>query len=370
MHIAISRALAALLIGVSGLAGCMIPYIVRLLSNSGTDLKARRDAIDSRLCLCNCLGAGIVMGMSFLHILPESVSQYEHSNLLWHLRDGSVNPAYFTMLMSFLGMLFLERVLSSGRTPCSAAFNDCPLPNACCGPDDAMESCTESGRHRSACDMESHEEAHETKRECNYGTFGSRFRHHHLKVVSALMKVLCPLCECNGLCITLALFIHSLFEGIVVGLADSHWNLWLITAGIILHKWAAGMALSSFVAGNSKLSALIMQTIFCLGSPFGILIGGLTSGTVPSAEAILNSIAVGTLLYIGMEIITHELFCHMHCRKTAFLKWLCVFLGTMLIFMTAIFEVYMNGGRAHSHASDVGHGIANAVGCGAHHHHH
>lgn len=135
----------------------------------------------------------------------------------------------------------------------------------------------------------------------------------------------------------------------MVGLVESHWALWLMTAGIVLHKWAAGMALASFVSSNSKLSAIVMQAIFCMSSPLGILLGGVTAGRSAIAEAVLNCIAVGTLIYIGMEIVNHELFCHMHCRKTAFWKWLCVVAGMLFIFSTALLEVYFSGGCAHSH---------------------
>ncbi|CDR96296.1 ZINC/IRON TRANSPORTER, putative [Babesia bigemina] len=341
MNVGVAKFLSAVLIGFSGLLGCLIPYLVVYFSKGNTDLKERQDAIDSRLCLCNCLGAGIIMGMAFLHILPEAVAQCEEGSILWKLGHGQFNPGYFIALMAFCGMLFIERVLSSGRTPCSAAFNACQVPSGCCGFEEESASCCESASRSAACDMERaqmehHDDYIEDDAPRTVASIGSRFRHRHNRLLSKIMRVLCPLCQCNGLCITLALFIHSLFEGIVVGLAESHWNLWLMTVGIILHKWAAGMALSSFVSSNSKLSAIVMQTIFCMSSPLGILIGGIASGRSEFRFAIVN----------------HELFCHMHCRKTAFWKWLCVFAGMMFIFGTALLEVAFSGGCAHSHVHD------------------
>ncbi|KAK1444270.1 ZIP zinc transporter like protein [Babesia gibsoni] len=351
MNIVISKILSALLIGLSGLLGCLIPYLVRRFSRNRNDAGKRQGEIDSRLCLCNCFGAGIVMAMAFYHILPEAVEQCEHSGLSWKINEGSFNPAHFMVLMSFMIMLFLERVLSAGRTPCTAAFNDCQEDNQCCGVEKEDRHCCEDGKRRSSCEELQRQEidtemAPDDIRHCS---LGSRFRHRHVTFISKLIKFLCPLCECNGLCITLALFVHSLFEGVVVGLIDSHWNIWLITIGIILHKWAAGMAMSSFVSNNKKAYAIALQAIFCFGSPLGILVGGITSGGAPRVEAIMNCIAVGSLIYIGMEIITHELFCHIHCHKTALLKWLCVVTGTMFIFMTSLLEVYMSGGCGHSH---------------------
>ncbi|GIX62032.1 Zn2+ or Fe2+ permease [Babesia caballi] len=345
MEVWVAKILSSTLIGLSGLLGCLIPYLVIYFSRSSDDVKAKQDAIDSRLCLCNCLGAGIIMGMAYLHILPEAVEQCEHGGVLWKIGRGVLNPAYFIALMAFCAMLFMERVLSPGRTPCSAAFNSCQAPESCCGFDEESASCCESASRSAACDLERAEAACvidvENPAPGTVGGIRSRFQHRHLRLMARLMQILCPLCECNGLCITLALFIHSLFEGLVIGLVDSHWSLWMMTVGIVLHKWAAGMALSSFVSSNKKVAAITMQSIFCLGSPLGILIGGLTAGRSASAEAVLNCLATGTLIYIGMEVVTHELFCHMHCRKTAFWKWLCVMGG-----------VSLSGGCPHTHVPE------------------
>nr|BAN66241.1 conserved hypothetical protein [Babesia bovis] len=396
----IAKLLSALLIAISGLVGCLVPYLVYYFSRSGEDLKLRQDKIDSRLCLCNCLGSGIIMGMAYLHILPEAVSQWEVESLLWNIGTGHFNPAYFLAMIAFCIMLLIERVLSSGRTPCSAAFNICNESNSCWIPEkeghccdsevktaccngEATGCCKESEAQHICCESEmkppcagngSRSETceegqtivtgaidEESESHRNPMTIRARFRHHHSRLMKRFMEIICPLCECNGLCITFALFLHSLFEGIVIGLVESQWNIWLMTVGIALHKWAAGMALSSFISSNSRKSALVMQTIFCLSSPLGILVGAITAGRSPTAEAVLNCFAVGTLIYIGMEIITHELFCHIHCRKTAFWKWLCVVIGLMVIFTTAIIQVYITGGCAHSHlhqhAAEHGHAV-------------
>lgn len=156
---------------------------------------------------------GIVMAMAFYHILPEAVEQCEASGLIWRISRGTLNPAHFIVLMSFLLMLLLERVLSSGRTPCSAAFNDCHEDKECCGTEEDEAHCCEIGQRSSRCTIEQDEIPEQSADSTRHCSLRSRFRHHHMRFMSKLTEILCPLCECNGLCITLALFVHSIFEG-------------------------------------------------------------------------------------------------------------------------------------------------------------
>lgn len=132
----------------------------------------------------------------------------------------------------------------------------------------------------------------------------------------------------------------------MVGLEDNGVHLWLMTLGIVLHKWAAGMALASFMAGNARSTVLLMFGIFCAGSPLGVLIGSLILDSEMHVIAVLNSVAVGTLVYVGFEIIVHELFCEIKCRKTVLYKWLCFVAGIALIFGTLMLEFYL---AEHSH---------------------
>lgn len=74
----------------------------------------------------------------------------------------------------------------------------------------------------------------------------------------------------------MALSVHSVFEGIAVGLADSKNELWEYIIAIGLHKWAAAMSLGisiskSFEYDNKMFYTLI--SLFSLATPVGVLIG-------------------------------------------------------------------------------------------------
>ncbi|KAK2194388.1 Zinc-iron permease [Babesia duncani] len=324
---------------------------------------------------------GIIMGICFLHIIPEAAEQCEHAGIVWNLNDATFNFCFSLIITAFCTMLLIERVVSSGRDPCCSTINICKPDRPCC------ESTTEAeAQHKQdnqqqlqdPSDLESGKDV-KAKRHCAFGSCssaspdacptGSRFKHRHFRVLNTIQKMLCPLCDCNGLCITLALSFHSVFEGIIVGMEKHHVHVWLITLGIVLHKWAAGMALTSFLVGGNNPGAICMQAIFCLGSPLGVFIGALTtSGANEGAAAILNSIAAGTLLYVGVEIITHELFCDIHCRKTALKKWLCVIAGIALMFTIIVLELYINGAHHHGEHGHLDHNLDQPSIIDNHHH--
>lgn len=274
------------------------------------------------------------MGISFLHILPEAAEKCKHAEVTIGGGDHPLNVSYFSLLITFIFMLLIERVVSAGRDPCTASFNDCSTSSKCCAltthPDEQSS------------------DVHVITIPAKVEHSKNRFRHEHSKFLATIKNILCPLCECNGLCITLALFTHSVFEGMAVGLESNHSGVWLITLGILLHKWTTGMALSSFIANETVFVKYVMISIFCLGSPLGVLIGGSIQTTDLKVSAIFDSIAVGTLVYVGFEIIVHELFCEIQCRNTALRKWTAVVLGVFIIFGAITLESYYSCHHSHN----------------------
>ncbi|EKX73162.1 zinc transport protein, putative [Theileria equi strain WA] len=286
------------------------------------------------------------MGVSFLHILPEAAEKCERAKIAVGGGDHPVNLSYLLLLVSFAFMLLIERVVSAGRDPCTASFNDCSTSSKCCALTTHPPHAEEAPSNAQIVNIIVRGGEHEKL----------RFRHKHTDFLAKIKNIICPLCECNGLCITLALFTHSVFEGMVIGLEkENHSKVWLITLGVVLHKWTTGMALSSFIANETTFVKTIMIGIFCLGSPLGVLIGGLTPEN-ETASAILDSIAVGTLIYVGFEIIVHELFCDIQCRNTALGKWACVVTGIAFILGMMVLESHF---FPHTHGHHHGHHCLN-----------
>eukprot|EP00375_Theileria_parva_P000220 XP_762889.1 hypothetical protein [Theileria parva strain Muguga] len=320
MNIIVSKFLASTCLFGSAILGCFIPSIIRkTIKNEGSEPQTSKK--EGIMCLCNCLAA-------------ETAEQCSSSGLFIKIKENKLNLTFVIMLSSFSIMLFLERVLSFGRTPCCSVFNDCKDNTKCCVPIDE-ESLVNCGIKTEEAIINQSDHA---IKPCP----SPRYKHKHNQILATIKNLLCPICDCNGLCITLALFLHSVFEGLVVGLEDHDVHMWLITVAIVLHKWAAGMALASFLVGNTKTTTYAMFAIFCLGSPLGVLIGSLILDSNLKVIAVLNAIALGTLVYVGFEIIVHELFCEIKCKRTALYKWISFMLGITLIFSTLILEFFLS----------------------------
>jgi zinc transporter 1/2/3 len=119
-----------------------------------------------------------------------------------------------------------------------------------------------------------------------------------------------------ALLLTAVLSFHSLLAGLALGAEGTLTGSLAIFFAIVAHKGSAGFALGvdlerATVAKGRRWGLLIL---FCLSTPFGIMAGAtlaaLFSG--PSGrvvEAVFDSLAAGTFLYIAvLDIIQEEFF--------------------------------------------------------------
>lgn len=122
----------------------------------------------------------------------------------------------------------------------------------------------------------------------------------------------------------LALSVHSVFEGIVIGIAPDFQNAAMVSFCVLAHKWAAAFAIgTAFATANvpeRKIYGYV--SIFALSTPVGIVLGILISSIQGGAFlGCTNAIAAGTLLYIAMsEIIPEEFVRDPKLRTSQFLS--------------------------------------------------
>lgn len=119
----------------------------------------------------------------------------------------------------------------------------------------------------------------------------------------------------RSILLLVALSLHSVFEGLAVGLQKQTTDVIEVFVGLSIHKviiaFSLGMTLSqSRLSFWSQLRSIFT---FAIASPIGISIGLIIveygSGSSSSlAEGILQGIACGTFLYVTFfEILQHEL---------------------------------------------------------------
>ncbi|KAG8575441.1 hypothetical protein GDO81_009554 [Engystomops pustulosus] len=115
----------------------------------------------------------------------------------------------------------------------------------------------------------------------------------------------------------LSLSLHSIFEGIAIGLQSAQSEVLQIAIAILIHKSIIAVSLSLLLMqSNVKTRWFILSIVmFALMSPIGISIGigvmETQSGGSSLVQAVLEGLAAGTFVYITfLEILPHELNSH------------------------------------------------------------
>lgn len=129
----------------------------------------------------------------------------------------------------------------------------------------------------------------------------------------------------------IGLSVHSVFEGIAVGLISKTSDLWTFIIAITLHKWAAAVALGISIHKTFKEQPVMLYTlmgIFSVATPLGIGIGMIVTGSSKLAEIIFSSLAGGTFIYIACTEVVVEEFSTPQWKYT---KIICFFLGAAII---------------------------------------
>ena len=129
----------------------------------------------------------------------------------------------------------------------------------------------------------------------------------------------------------IALSVHSIFEGLAVGLAMSMGNLINMIIAIAVHKGAAGSSLGISLVktfpNDFKLCRWLVFT-FAMASPLGIAIGMIVSNAGDLVNVVCSSLAAGSFVYIACSEIIVEEFSVPGYR---FLKLLAFLFGAMII---------------------------------------
>lgn len=145
----------------------------------------------------------------------------------------------------------------------------------------------------------------------------------------------------RSLLLLLALSLHSIFEGLAMGLQTDKNQLLAIFTAVIIHKniLAFSLGMNLVQSHLSKCSVVLSCLCFALMAPIGmtlgiILIESFSDFTQSLMDGVLQGIATGTFLYITFfEVLPHE----MNSSKDRLLKVLFLLLGfstmAMLLFL-------------------------------------
>ena len=222
----------------------------------------------------NVISGGIFLAAGMTHMLKESIEGYEE--LRAENKWGPFPVPYFLCIVGILGTFFIEKI----STPHSEM------------------------KHSHSFDMLdlTPEQSSESKRETNV----------------------------NMYILALLLSVHSIIEGIALGI-ESHWeDTTKILIAIVSHKFFAAFALGVNLVKNKADSMKMtkMVVLFSSMTPFGILLGLTTLYTSPSSllSVLIQAISSGTFIYIALvEVIVEEFQNH----SNATMKFTLLSLGVL-----------------------------------------
>lgn len=123
----------------------------------------------------------------------------------------------------------------------------------------------------------------------------------------------------------IGLGVHSLFEGIALGIKNEMDSVLLLTIAIVMHKGAAGMALGTSMAKafpNRDNHVIFLLFLFAIFTPIGVIFGWAVSTSSPIVEITFNCFAAGTFIYIACSEVIVEEFSAPENKKLKFVMYM------------------------------------------------
>jgi len=271
---------------------------------------------DRLLSFGNILSGGFFLAAGFCHMLSESVEGFSNFDLELF---GTHFPApYALCIFGILMTLFMEKVAFSGHKHSHSIILD-------------------AGENSDTKSQEAERSRGILKNDRSIENTESPHQHSHTH---------------NMYILGLLLSVHSIIEGLALGIEDSLADTTSILVAIVSHKIFDSFALGVSLVKNGLNTDKILKIIavFAFTTPLGIILG-LTVLPNPTqsvvAEAV-KAISSGTFIYIAIvEVILEEF----ESPKDRFIKFFLLVIG--VIMMTAI-SSHPHGHEGHTHLETAG----------------
>ncbi|KAM6979655.1 zinc transporter ZIP1 [Aplochiton taeniatus] len=249
------------------------------------------------LSLISCFAGGVFLAACLLDIIPDYLSDINAE-----LADRDVETSFplpeFIMALGFFMVLIMERVVLNCQQRRAADSERAPLLQANShghghGHGGASSRDLEGSGHHVHVDLQAH----------------SSFRSFML---------------------FLSLSLHSVFEGLAIGLQTTDSKVLEICIAILVHKSIIVFSLAVKLVQSAVTPLWVVAYVgfFALMSPVGIAVGiGVIEARLAAGaliQAVLEGLAAGTFIYITfLEILPHEL----NSPERQLLKVLFIVLG-------------------------------------------
>ncbi|XP_053556538.1 zinc transporter ZIP2 [Bombina bombina] len=264
------------------------------------------------LCLISSFAAGIFLGACLLHVVAEYLT-----NISDELSYINYPMGLLILSLGFFFVLCIERVvLHFCNHPQNPPQNGIQMSNVQCSsevsiyPDKDDKNVFPVPTHLQSEDPHSHV--------------------HHATYSHSSFRSLILFCS---------LSIHSIFEGLAIGLQTSFSTALEIAIAVLIHKGIIVFSLSLKLVNSMTQPAWLLTYIvfFSLMSPVGLAIGiGVTMAkttVISLVQAVLEGISSGTFVYVTfLEILPQEL----NSDEKPLLKVLFIAIGFTIMAVIAI----------------------------------
>ena len=241
------------------------------------------------LSLCNCFAGGVFFATCLLDLLPMIREKYQQAFNLAGIHTA-FPVAEFTTCVGFFLVLTVEQIVHT--------FHDSSLLHG------------SHGSHRQNEPLLG--DVHRSAEEGFYSSSSSSFRPQKGKKNNAGES------SFRIYILILALSMHSIFEGLALGLITDVDRLAQIAVAIVIHKSIIAFSLGVNLVQRQMETKTVLKSalLFSVMSPIGIAIGmavlrNSSEQSSSLASGILQGIANGTFLYVTFfEIFQRELAEH------------------------------------------------------------
>lgn len=271
----------------------------------------KQKVFDITITVISCFGAGVILTTCFAHMIPDANEEMEMS-----IKKGYMSATGFPLveILALVGFFVIYLVEELTQYFMAKWY---PQQN---------------NKNTNSVGMA----------EANVSN-GGHGHSHGFEIISGSVGSFKAMLRC--FIVIIALGLHSIFEGIAIGLGHEPQDVWYLFFAIASHKFVVAFVIGMqfVVAGLSKCMVVTLILIFSSISPIGIAIGlGLTiqeagdNGSTGAATTVLNALAAGTLLYVVFfEVLEKE----RGKNKYGIIQVFCIILGFLFMLIVNVIEI-------------------------------
>lgn len=300
---------------------------------------------------CNLLSAGIFIAICFLGLFPVVREEFDQFFKEASIHSVTYPVAEFTILLGFFLVITLEQIMINCRSkkPPVLYLDDIQEQSHHLLEDNNHHHHSssireaESSRIADKSDVQlplntgvndGDNQNHHLSQSLNSNSHHSHHSHHHHSAHHHDHLADMNPRDISFFMLFFATGVHSIFEGMALGLMKIPSQALHLYIGIILHECLVAIALainSTQISGNIRFGVLFSSTV-----PVGIILGvlvGYTRGPIGRLiSSIFQGLAAGTFIHVAFyELIPHELSDSNASGSVKLFKIFVLFLGFMIM---------------------------------------